>query len=135
MFHNLHIYTVHVKPGYRPGEDEPLFIREGFNIWGFLFTLMWAFYQRLWLIGSIILTFNICVGLLRSHGFITEGSSFVILLGSQAFIGFQGNDWIRDRLKRQNYITAGIVSGENLLRAEQRFFDHYATGYTSSAAA
>ena len=123
MFGKMHIYTVHTKPGNVPGQDLPVFLREGFNWWAFLFTLFWALYERLWLAFALIAAFNIAVGAMKNAQIITPGSAFVLLLGAQVFIGFQSNDWIRARLKRQGYIIQAIAIGDNLLRAQQRFFD------------
>lgn len=125
MFEMSKIYTVHLKPSHRPGHDYPVFVREGFNFFAFLFTLLWAFYQRLWLAGVLILAFHAAVMLLQYEEMVTSGGASVLLLGMQLIVGFHGNDWLRRRLMRQGYIVAGIAAGDSFVRAEQRFFEQY----------
>ena len=136
MFLNsLHIYTVHLRPGQQAGDDMPIFVREGFNIWAFLFTLLWSLYHRLWMLSGLMLGYNLLVMSLQHSSLITSMSASVLMLGMQVIIGFHGNDWVRSKLRRRGFITAGIVTGESLIRAEQRFFEQYLSGETRSAPA
>lgn len=123
MLKGLKIYTVHNKPGSRVQEDMPLFIRDGFNIFAFVFTLFWALYHRLWKVAALVFAFNVGVGFMQEAGFISEASGVVLLLAAQIFMGLEGNDWRRAALQKRGYITEGIVTGDSLLRAEQRYFD------------
>jgi hypothetical protein len=134
MFRHLHIYTVHTKPTQPLKDMLPVFVREGFNWYAFLFTFFWALYNRLWLVSTLVLSFNILVGVLQEAGMLTEGSGVVVLIASQVIMGFEGNDWLRGKLARRGYITAGIISGDSLLRAQQRFFDQL-TGAPAHASA
>lgn len=126
MLRRLQIYTVHTNPSQSPRDAVPVFLREGFNWYAFLFTFVWALYHRLWLVASLIFGFNIAVGFLQSSGLISQESAYIILIASQVIMGFEGNDWVRSKLTRRGYITAGIISGDSLLRAQQRFFDQLA---------
>lgn len=125
MFHNLHIYTVHTRPGKRVEQDLPLFVREGFNMLAFIFTFFWTLYQRLWVASAVLIAVNIVVAVLWQEGWLNEITSNVLMVGVMFICGFHANDWKREGLKRRGYITAGIVSGETKLKAEQRFFDRY----------
>lgn len=122
MFRNLHIYTVHIKPGAKQ-DDLPLFIREGFNVWAFALAFFWTLYHRLWLVSAIAVAYNVGVMWLLNHEIISEGTQFALLFGQQLVMGFHANDWRRTGLAKRGYITTGIVTGESLLRAEQRYFE------------
>jgi hypothetical protein len=125
MLNFIHIYTVHAKRGYQAEENLPLFVREGFNLWAFLFTLLWAFYHRLWLVSALMLGFNAIVMMLEQREIITSISATVLLLAMQVITGFHGNDWLRSKLKKRGFITTGIVTGDSLIRAEQRYFERH----------
>lgn len=126
MFHALHIYTVHIKPGRGLRDASPVFVREGFNLYGFVFTLAWALYHRLWLASALMLAFNAGVVWLNEAHALSDAGTYCTLLAMQLVIGFHGNDWVRGALTRRGFLTAGIVTGDSRLRAELRFFEHYA---------
>lgn len=121
MFHRLHFYTVHEKPGNR--QKPPVFVREGFAIWGFVFAMFWLLYHRLWLAFAINLAYNLGVIWLAQRGVISEGAEFALLLAQQLLIGFEGRDVLRAKLKRKGYITTNIVAEESQWRAERRHFE------------
>lgn len=127
LFSRLHIYTVHVKPGKNASQAEQIrFVAEGFNWMAFLFSTLWALYHRLWLMAGFIIAANILLALGVERAGLDMLSLSVLQLGLQVWVGFHGNDFLRARLKRDGYITYAIVSGENKMRAEQRFFDRHA---------
>ncbi|MDX2074146.1 MAG: DUF2628 domain-containing protein [Alphaproteobacteria bacterium] len=123
MFHGLKLYTVHTKPGSDHSLTKPVFLREGFNWPAFLFTFLWALYERLWLLALVILAANFAIAAGLRTGLIDQMSGTIILLALQVIVGFSGNDALRKRMRKQGYIFQDIASGDSLLRAEQRYFD------------
>jgi hypothetical protein len=123
MFHGLKLYTVHTKSGSDHTLARPVFVREGFNWYAFVFTFMWAFYQRLWLFGAAILMANFAAALLLEYKILTPSSALILQLGLQVIVGFFANDLLRARMQKRGYIFEDITSGDSLLRAEQRYFD------------
>ncbi len=123
MFNRLHIYTVHTKPGVKPENESPLFVREGFNVFAFVLTLAWTLYHRLWLASAGILAVNFLLMLCQDAEIFSEPGTLALMLGVQVMVGFHANDWYRAGLKRRGYIIAGIVTGDSQLRAQQRFFE------------
>lgn len=126
MFHRLHIYTVHIKPGTRHTREQPIFVREGFSFPAFILTLLWSLYHRLWLVSAAMLAFNLLVMGLETEGFLSQPSVYVLMLAMQLFLGFHGNDWRRAALTRRGFITTAVVTGDSRLRAELRYFDETA---------
>src|SRR4051812_19447383 len=101
MFNRMRIYTVHVKPEDTGSRFKPSFVREGFNIWAFALTVLWALYHRLWFVSVILVVVNVfLLVLLKAHVF-THFSIFALHLGVHFMVGFMGNDWIRARLRRE----------------------------------
>ncbi len=119
----MKIYTVHVNPSNANARQKPVFVREGFNIPAFLLTVFWLLYQRLWLHALCVVTANAVLITLGTEHIISSNSVGIMQLGVQALVGFHANDWLRARLTRQGYITADISVSDNLLRAQQRYFE------------
>lgn len=123
-FGGMKIYTVHVKPG-AGGSEKPVFVREGFNWMAFLFTGLWALYQRLWWPAFFIAVFNVALITAGRHHAVSSESVSIIQLGFQVLIGYLGNDWLRARLRHRGYVMADITAADSQLRAEQRYFERY----------
>jgi hypothetical protein len=119
----MKLYTVHVKPG--ASAQAPIFVREGFNIFAFLFHFLWALYYRLWGAAVVIFVVNAMLVMLVHDRVLSDISIVALQLGFQFLVGAHGNDWLRARLARDGYVTADIAAGESLLRAEQRYFERY----------
>ena len=119
------LYSVHVDPcAPRPYETAE-FVAEGFNFWAFVFGAMWALYQRLWILGFILICLNVALaGMAKHYGF-SPASIYVLQMGIQIMVGFQANDSRRIALARKGYIVADMVAAHTLLHAEQRFYDRY----------
>jgi len=118
----MKLYTIHLRP--EDGlQKKPVFVREGFNFYAFLFAGLWALYQRLWVIFIFILLFNIAVGYALQTHILLKPSALVIQLGFNLLVGYLGNDWVRARLNRKGYLLADVSAGDSLLRAEQRYFE------------
>ena len=128
----LRIYTVHINPKEAHPYETAEFIGEGFNWSAFFFSGFFALYKRLWLPLIGIVAFNMLLMYAKHHHWLQAGSFAAINIGIQLLIGYHANDWIRDRLKNQGYVVADLVSGENELRAEQRFYDRFAATHQLS---
>lgn len=123
MFHGLKLYTVHTKPSSDITREKPIFLREGFNWMAFLFTFLWAFYQRLWRFGLAVFVANLLVVTAVKYGYITDITGGIVQFGLQVIVGFSANDVLRKKMQKQGYVFQDITSGDSLLRAEQRYFD------------
>lgn len=125
----MRIYTVHIDPQKKNPYENPVFIEEAFNWWAFIFRGFWFLYHRLWLWGVGLIAFEIVMQVLIFKGHIPTAQYLVFRLGIQILLGYHGNDFRRARLKRQGYITSDIVTSDNLVGAEQRFYERYFTHY------
>jgi hypothetical protein len=123
MFGAMKIYTVHIKPGMVAAQQKPLFIKEGFNFWALMFTILWTLYNKLWLPSLFIFLFNmVLVGMMHSK-MLSLPSAVVVDIGFHLIIGFLANDWLRAKLARRGYVMSDISAADTLLRAEQRYFE------------
>jgi len=120
-------YTVHEPPlkedEARPDPARFVFVRDGFYFWAFLLSPLWMLRRRLWLVllGYILLTIAINVGLYLG------GASTAVMLAAGALvsllIGFEAASLRRFTLARRGWSNVGIVVGDSIEAAEQRFFD------------
>jgi len=125
MFNRMRIYTVHIKSGETLADRKPVFVKEGFNITAFFFTLLWMLYHRLWRYAFLVFAFNLLIVLLTKGHVLNANNATFIQLGFNILVGFHANDWLRDGLTRRGYIMADVTAADSLLRAEQRYFERY----------
>lgn len=125
LAHHMKIYTVHIRPGDAQAQERPVFVREGFSVWAFAFPFFWTLYQRLWLHAIMIAALMTALGQAHHAQLLSEAGMIVLMLVVHAVVGFHGHDWLRNRLARRGYIIADITTGDNLLRAQQRYFERY----------
>lgn len=119
------LYSVHVDPAAPRPYETAVFIAEGFNFWAFAFGAMWALYQRLWILGFVLMALNVTIAGMAQHMGFSVVSLYILQMGIQVMVGFQANDARRDALVRKGYIVADMVAAHTLLHAEQRFYDRY----------
>jgi hypothetical protein len=121
----LRIYTIHIKPGLAEPYEHAEFVEEGFNWYAFFFTGLWLLYKRLWWQAALVIALSGVLGFLKVEEAMQPMSIALLQVTLGILVGYHANDWVRAKLKRSAYIVADIVSGENILRAEQRFFDRF----------
>ncbi|MCI5050115.1 MAG: DUF2628 domain-containing protein [Rickettsiales bacterium] len=122
---SLKLYTVHVRPNDDDGGDDIRFVPEGFSFLAFFLNGFWAIYHRLWAMLAIFVVVNAAIGLGVQYLGLNPISLIIMQLGLQLWMGFEGYDFLRKRLRKDGFITSAIVSGETKARAEQRFFDSH----------
>ena len=122
----MSIYTVHEPPLRSVGASaDParfVFVRDGFYWWAFLLTPFWMVRYRLWLVLVIYLVATAALDtVLRGLGV----SIFLIALTGiliSLLIGFEASTLRRITLRRRHWRNVGLVAGDRLEDAEQRFF-------------
>jgi hypothetical protein len=124
------VYTVHEPPvGSQTSVPDPerfVFVRDGFSFAAFLFGPLWMLWYRMWLVllGYVLLAAALEAAL-RSVGASTGATALIgLLLG--LLIGFEAPTLRRFSLGRRKWSNVGIIVGDNLESAEQRFFDGWA---------
>jgi hypothetical protein len=124
------VYTVHEPPRKSRDDDDALahtarfrFVRDGFHVWAFLLAPLWMLRHRLWL---EFIVYGLIVGgvafALRRAG-IAETAGFWVALLVAILIGVEASSLLRWKLARRGFDNRGVVVGEDIERAERRFFD------------
>ena len=125
------VYTVHEPPMREESTPDPerfVFVRDGFSFTAFVFGPVWMLWHRMWLIffGYVIVA-GILEIALRGVGASSGATSLVGFLFA-LLIGFEAPTLRRFALRRRKWSNLGIIVGDNLESAEQRFFDAWTAG-------
>ena len=119
----MRIYTVHIRrPPVDPDRDIRL-VKEGFSWPAFFFSFLWALWCRLWVAAAGIIAAELALGemlsLLGADGVTTTAIS----VGFAVLLGVVGNDIKRWTLFRRGYLQVAVVTGDDQVSAERRFWN------------
>jgi hypothetical protein len=122
----MSVYTVHEPPlrsaGASADPERFVFVRDGFYWWAFLLTPFWMARHRLWLVLVIyLLATAVLDTVLRGLGVSVFLIALIGILIS-LLIGFEASTLRRNTLRRRHWRNVGVVAGDRLEDAEQRFF-------------
>ena len=113
----MRVYTVHLLN--IKSDDGLEFVREGFSVWAFLLSWLWALRHRLWLFAGVILVANMAVAGLELH----PAGQAALSLGISVAAGLFGNDMRRRALAGRGYRDMGVVAEGDEDSAARRFLD------------
>ncbi len=120
----MRLYTVHRRPLIADPDADIVFVKEGFNWYAFLFTLVWALWNRMWWVAlglvGVQAALNVAIWLTG----LNEFGQTVISLGVAILFGTLANDLYRWTLERKGFDVSSVVVGPNADEAMVRFFDH-----------
>lgn len=119
----MRIYSAHVRPLIADPDKDIVFVKEGFNWLAFLFTVIWALWNRLWLVALGVLAVEVIANLAVYVIGLSEPAGIVVSLGIAVLFGTLANDLHRWTLGRRGFRDAGIVTGGDRDAAMLRFFD------------
>jgi Protein of unknown function (DUF2628) len=125
----MSVYTVYIPPSTaKTSASAPerfVFVRDGFSFWAFLLAPVWMLWHRLWL---VFVAYCILAAALQA-GLQTLGVSFGTRLAAGALlallVGLEAASLRRFTLARRGFMNAGLVVGDDIESAEQRFFDRW----------
>ncbi len=125
----MRIYTVHgprlAGADARAIGDRVVLVRDGFNVWAFVFGGFWLLYHRLWwaLLGYVVLMAGVSVflGVSRVDG----GTSLCVLLLISLLMGLEATSLRRWTLSRGKWRQLDVVAARDVDEAERRFFERW----------
>ncbi len=119
----MRIYTIHLPPPYTARAAEPVVIREGFSLWAFLFTGLWALFHRMWLIGVAVVVATVALALALAVFSVSDPAQLVVTLALDVWIGSVANDWRRFHLARKGWKEAAVIAAPDRDTALRRYLD------------
>jgi hypothetical protein len=121
----MRLYTVHLPAAAGPEPalfERAEFVRDGFNLFAFLFSALWCIWKGLWVTAVAVIVLIVgLVALGRALGLSGEAEFWLQLVLAFLF-GLEASNLIRFRLRRRGYTDAGSVAADNLGDAEAIFF-------------
>jgi Protein of unknown function (DUF2628) len=108
-------YSIYAKPNDRAAA-EAIFLPDKFSWGAFVFTWVWALWNRMWIVAALILSVMFIASALPAV------PQFLLTLGVNIFMGLHGNDLLGWSLKRRGLSEIGLSNGGSLEEAELRFF-------------
>ena len=117
----MRLYSVHQPPD--GGPEDLVLVRDGFSFWAFLFTVLWALWNRLWWEAAGLFVIWVVLSLIMNWLGADDFTQLMISLGFQVLVGFEARDLQRWALKRRGWEELGVVSGNSEEAAERRFLD------------
>lgn len=119
-------YTLHVARDARRGDPEALedavLVRDGFSWGAFVFTFLWFFFHRLWLVGILVLLGLFGLAFLFDVLKVAPWAGVLAQGLLQILIGLEANSLRRWTLARRGKPVMDVVSGSDLEEAEAKAF-------------
>ncbi len=128
----MQIYTVHTKsrsPSFvlkREEMEKTVFVKEGFCWTAMLFTVLWAGWHHMWRHGAILIVAALLLGLISDGMDVAAPLQTLVALGMLLIIGFEGNNWRREELEKNEYSLVAVVVGKNRDAALFRYLEDVA---------
>ena len=119
----MNVYTVHMRRHGLDQDSDIVLVKEGFSWPAFLFTVLWALYNRLWVVAAIVLLAFVSLELVARYLGISEAVLMVAEVGLSVLVGFLAHDCRRESLTRAGFENLDVVIADNQTSAEQRYFD------------
>jgi len=121
----MSVYTVHEPPQPDAGASEPerfVFVRDGFYFWATVFGPLWLLWRRLWLAFLFyVIAWAVVMGPLWFFR-AGAGAQAVAASAFSLLLGLEASSVLRWTLTRNKWKNLGVVVGDDLESAEQRFF-------------
>jgi hypothetical protein len=125
MGFSLKTYAVYIKPGDEHPLESAVFVKEGFSIWVYIFSLFWALFHQLWSLAAVILAFYFLSNLALDAELIDLNFRMVLEAGFLIWISFSANDWRGRTLIRHGHVLLDVIMARSEDEARQRLFDRY----------
>ena len=119
----MRVYTIHHDPMSAEAESEFFVIKEGFSWSAFVFTALWAFWHRMWLVFVLLLVTGVALEFVLALLVADNIATLMIGLGYALLVGYSANDWWRWSLERRGTTQMGIVAAINAETALHRYID------------
>lgn len=125
----MKIYRIFLKKTNEGIIDDLELLKEGFNIWAFVFQLFYLIYRRLWKQSIVIFVLFSILNLLQLN-FISAYIIIPIQICICIYIGFEYTDWYSQKLVNSGYQFLGYSSGNDKKEAKLKFLDNINNNYT-----
>ena len=108
-------YAIYARTADRNAEDA-IFVPDAFSWGGFILTGFWVLWNRMWIVGSIV------IAVLFLGTALPTVPQFLVNVAVSVFLGLHGHDLLGWSLTRRGFSEIGLSAGSTLEEAELRFY-------------
>jgi hypothetical protein len=108
-------YSIYAKPNDAKAA-EAIFLPDSFSWGAFVFTWVWALWNRMWIVAALVLLVMFIASALSTV------PQFLLALGVNIIMGLYGNDLLGWSLTRRGLSEIALSNGGSLEEAELRFY-------------
>ena len=127
----MKIYRIFLKKTKEGVIDDLELLKEGFNVWAFVFQLFYLIYKRLWKQLIIMFILFSVLNILQLN-FVSSYIIIPIQICICVYIGFEFTDWYSQKLVKIGYQFLGYSSGNDEKEAKLKFLDNINNNYTNN---
>jgi uncharacterized protein DUF2628 len=106
-------YSIYAKPN---DAAEAIFLPDSFSWGAFVFTWVWALWNRMWIVAILAMSVMLIASVLPTV------PQFLLSLAVNILMGLHGNDLLGWSLTRRKYAEIGLSNGGSMEEAELRFY-------------
>ncbi|MDA0368175.1 MAG: DUF2628 domain-containing protein [Proteobacteria bacterium] len=117
----MRVYSVYQSPT-AGGDDDLIFIKDGFCWPALVLPLIWPLWRGLWLVALVVVGILVAVSTVVEAGLLAPLTGTVIEVAVALILGFEGNNLRRWVKSRRGWREVATVSGRRLDDAERSFF-------------
>lgn len=114
------LFNVLEPPDGKP--ERVVFIREGFSWGALIFTVLWALFHRMWVVGAVLFSAFALVAAAQALGLIVPQFANALQLAISLLFGFEARKLQAMSLERAGFTIAGLIEAANLEAAELSYF-------------
>ena len=122
---SLKVYTVHLRQPVRDAERDIVLVREGFSWGAFLVSVLWALWNRLWLVAIVLMALELVLPLVAGWAGLGAASGGILSIALAVLAGLFGNDLKRWTMEGRGYAEVALVAARSPDEAQQRFGERY----------
>lgn len=119
----MRVFTVHIRRHALDPDKDIRLVKEGFSWPAFLFSFLWALWNRLWWTALGLFVVVSGVGLAVEYAFPGSPAGTAVLLALYLAVGWLGNDLIRRDLAAKGFEDKGPVCAADEDEALYRYLD------------
>lgn len=102
--------------------EKVAFVREGFCWQAVLFTVLWALWQRLWLVAALLFALSTAVSVAANLDLLGAGFAALLQFGISLLFGFEARNLQVISLERAGYRRSGLIVASHQDAAELAYF-------------
>lgn len=114
----MNFYNIFLKNDDKGVVKDVILLKEGFNIYPFIFGVFWFLYKKCYISVIILTIINYVI-----NTFVNTGYYIAIYVGIALLMGFESNRILIKKYIKSDYKYLGYTSGKNEIEAKRRFLD------------